>query len=79
MKEVIEWLKAHGIDCQITADKVIWETNCSIGIYDKNTNEIEWREKRTIEEIKEMPRNDGWGKPRTIGEAEGWSGQVENW
>ena len=35
--------------------------------------------KETIEEIKEMPRNDGWGEPRTIGEVEGWSGQVENW
>ena len=35
--------------------------------------------KETIEEIKEMPHGDGWGKIPTIGETEGWSGQVENW
>lgn len=33
----------------------------------------------TIEELKEMPRNDGWGELPTIGEIEGWPGQVENW
>ena len=35
--------------------------------------------KETIEELKEMPRNDGRGKVPTIGETEGWSDQVENW
>jgi len=30
----------------------------------------------TIEELKEMPNGDDWGDLPTIGELEGWSGEV---
>lgn len=30
----------------------------------------------TIEELKEMPNGDDWGDLPTIGEVEGWSGEV---
>lgn len=35
--------------------------------------------KDTIEEIKEMPREDGWDEIPTIGELENWSGEVEDY
>ena len=34
---------------------------------------------QTIEDIKEMPRNDGWGKTPTIDEIENWPGKIERW
>jgi hypothetical protein len=37
------------------------------------------KEKTTIEELKEMPRNDGWETTPTIGENENWTGEVEKW
>ncbi len=36
-------------------------------------------EKDTIGELKEMPREDGWEPIPTIGENEGWTGEVEQW
>ena len=43
-----------------------------------NKGEEKMREKN-IEEIKEMPRNDGWEPIPTIGENEGWLGGIEEW
>lgn len=36
-------------------------------------------ETKTIGELKEMPRNDGWEGVPTVSEAEGWDGIVEQW
>lgn len=36
-------------------------------------------EPKTIEELKEMPRNDGYEPIPTIGENENWTGFVEKW
>lgn len=36
-------------------------------------------EKGTIGELKDMPREDGWEPIPTIGEIEGWTGEVEEW
>ena len=36
-------------------------------------------EKGTIGELKDMPRNDGYGHVPTIGENEQWLGFVEDW
>lgn len=33
----------------------------------------------TIGELKEMPNDDDWGDLPTIGELEGWSGEIEDW
>jgi hypothetical protein len=37
------------------------------------------KEAKTIGELKEMPKNDGWEEPQTIGESEGWMGTIEEW
>ena len=38
--------------------------------------EIQMRKQpETIEELKEMPKDDGYGKPKTIGELEGMLGE----
>ena len=34
---------------------------------------------KTIEELKEMPRNDGYNPIPTIGETEGMMGEIERW
>ena len=34
---------------------------------------------KTIEEIKEMPSEDGYDNIPTIGEVENWSGYEEDW
>lgn len=33
--------------------------------------------KETIEEVKEMPKNDGWGELPTIGDIKNIMGQIE--
>ena len=37
------------------------------------------KKETTIEELKEMPHNDGWEQIPTIGENENWTGEVEKW
>ena len=43
------------------------------------TMESEVVKMKTIEEVKEMPRNDGYNPIPTVGETEGMMGEIERW
>ena len=47
----------------------MWYNNYSKG-------EIQMEPTKTIEQLKEMPKNDGYEKPKTIGETEGMLGET---